>query len=249
MNKIFNTIWLSFYLFTFNLETSIAMEPTFQFNYDSTDIDASTDSVGSFNGTIYNISSYVIDIAVVRMINNLPEGWSSSICIGTTCFNESIDSIAIQINSGDSINCGLLAWTNGLGQGLVQLNIFDITNIDENILIDINFFFGTYNSIINQNEELDSPKYFTLIGNYPNPFNPNTTLIYDLHKDAHVNIRIYDVLGNQIMTLINEKQNMGYKSIQWNALNEYGLQAKTGLYFYKIQVDNYQQIKKMIFVK
>ncbi len=249
MNKLINALWLSFHFFTFSSNATNAMEPTFQFNYNSTNIDASLDSVGAFNGTIVNTSSYTINMVVKRMINDIPESWSSSICVGNTCYNESIDSVNFQLGVEDSISCGLLAWTNGMGQGLVQLNIFDINNLNENILIDVNFFFDTFNSTIKQDNESNSQQTFTLIGNYPNPFNPVTNLIYELHTDAKVNIMIYDILGNQIKTLINNVQNRGHKSIQWNASNNHGQKVETGIYFYKIQTDDYQQVKKIIFLK
>ena len=249
MNNLINALWLSFYIFTFSSNTTNAMEPTFQFNYNNTNIDASLDSVGAFNGTIVNISSYAINMVVKRMINDIPESWSSSICIGNTCYNESVDSVNIQLSIEDSISCGLLAWTNGAGQGLVQLNIYDNNNLNENIMVDVNFFFNTYNSTNEQNNESNSQQTFTLIGNYPNPFNPVTTLIYELHTDAKVNITIYDILGNQVKTLINNVQNRGHKSIQWNTSNNYGRKVETGIYFYKIQTSEYQQVEKMIFLK
>ena len=182
-------------------------------------------------------------------INDIPEIWSSSICIGNTCYNESVDSVNIQLSVEDSISCGLLAWTNGVGQGLVQLNIYDNNNLNENILVDVNFFFDTYNSTNKQNNESNSQQTFTLIGNYPNPFNSVTTLIYELYKDAKINITIYDILGNQVKTLINNVQSRGHKSIQWNASNNYGQKVETGVYFYKVQTNDYQQVKKIIFLK
>ena len=131
----------------------------------------------------------------------------------------------------------------------MQLNIYDNDNLNENILVDVNFFFDTYNSTNKQNNESNSQQTFTLIGNYPNPFNPVTTLIYELHKDAKVNITIYDILGNQVKTLINNVQNRVYKSIQWNASNNYGQKVETGIYFYKVQTNDYQQVMKIIFLK
>ena len=119
----------------------MVLDPSFQFNYTSTDIDASSDSIGSFNGTIYNVSSNMITLAVVRNINELSEGWTSSICVGSTCYNELVDSVSVDINSLDSISCGILAWTNGTGDGLVQLNLFDHNSPADNIVVDINFYF------------------------------------------------------------------------------------------------------------
>ncbi|MBT4371034.1 MAG: hypothetical protein HOD18_10820, partial [Candidatus Marinimicrobia bacterium] len=59
---------------------------TFEFNYTSSEIQVGADSVGAFNGTIYNISSDTVTIAVVRRINSLPNNWTSSICLGAICY-------------------------------------------------------------------------------------------------------------------------------------------------------------------
>ena len=73
------------------------------------------------------------------------------------------------------------------------------------------------NDVINQ-----LPHAFNVYNNYPNPFNPVTTLRYDLPEDALVNITIYDIMGRIVRTLINSQQNAGFKSIQWNATNDAG---------------------------
>ena len=86
----------------------------------------------------------------------------------------------------------------------------------------------------------DTPDKFKLNQNYPNPFNPVTTLGYDLPKDGLVNITIYDMLGNVINQLVNEVQNSGYKSIQWNATDNQGQLVSAGVYLYKIQVGDFR---------
>jgi len=100
------------------------------------------------------------------------------------------------------------------------------------------------NDVINQ-----LPHAFNLYNNYPNPFNPVTTLRYDLPEDALVNITIYDIMGRIVRTLINSQQNAGFKSIQWNATNDAGSPLSAGLYLYKIQADNFVQIRKMVLLK
>lgn len=84
---------------------------------------------------------------------------------------------------------------------------------------------------------------------YPNPFNPVTTLRYDLPKDAMVNITIYDMMGRVIKTMVNSHQNAGFKSIQWNATTDEGKPASAGLYLYTIQAGDFRQSKKMVLLK
>ena len=99
--------------------------------------------------------------------------------------------------------------------------------------------------------DLDNPLpvEFTLYHNYPNPFNPVTTLRYDLPEDAMVKITIYDMMGRQISTLVSSQQTAGFKSIQWNATNDKGSPVSAGLYLYTIQVGEFMQTKKMVLLK
>ena len=93
------------------------------------------------------------------------------------------------------------------------------------------------------------PEKFTIHQNYPNPFNPVTTLRYDLPENGNVNITIYDMLGRQVKTLINQNQNAGYMSVIWNATNDYGKPVGAGIYLYQIQAGEYISTKKMVLLK
>jgi len=93
------------------------------------------------------------------------------------------------------------------------------------------------------------PDEFALHQNYPNPFNPVTTLRYDLPENGHVNITIYDMLGREVKTLINQTQDAGYKSVIWDATNDYGKPVSAGIYLYQIQAGEYISTKKMVLLK
>ncbi len=93
------------------------------------------------------------------------------------------------------------------------------------------------------------PITYNLYNAYPNPFNPVTTLQYDLPEDALVNITIYDMMGRVVSNLVSNQQNAGYKSIQWNATNNTGQPVSAGLYLYTIQAGDYTQTKKMVLLK
>ena len=223
------------------------LNPSFQFNYTSTEIYAGADSVGSFSGTISNISSGTITIAVVRRINALAEGWTSSICVGAICYNESVDSVAVELSAGDSTACGVLIWINGVeGTGTVQLDLFDLQNIDENIIVNLNIYTGSTVGI-----DISSvfPKQMVLYPAFPNPFNPVTIIRYNLPKDGLVNITIHDMMGRIVRTLGNSKQAAGLKSIQWNATNDVGHPVSAGPYLYTITSGYFKQTKKMVLLK
>ena len=93
------------------------------------------------------------------------------------------------------------------------------------------------------------PDSISLYSAYPNPFNPTTTLRYDLPEDAQVNITIYDMMGRQVSTLVSSQQSAGYKSVQWNANNSAGQPVSAGLYLYMIQAGEFRQTKKMVLLK
>jgi formylglycine-generating enzyme required for sulfatase activity len=104
-------------------------------------------------------------------------------------------------------------------------------------------------------EQLDAkietilPERFTLHQNYPNPFNPVTTLRYDLPKNSLVTIIIYDMMGREVKTLINQTQDAGYRSVIWDATNDYGKPVSAGIYLYQIQAGEYISTKKMVLLK
>jgi len=100
------------------------------------------------------------------------------------------------------------------------------------------------------NDEINQlPHAFNLYNNYPNPFNPVTTLRYDLPENSHVTITIYDMLGRQVKTLINQTQDAGFRSVIWDATNDYGKPVSAGIYLYQIQTGEFMQTKKMVLLK
>ena len=84
---------------------------------------------------------------------------------------------------------------------------------------------------------------------YPNPFNPFTTLSYEVPKNSLISITIYDLLGNVVRNLVNNNQSSGFKSIQWNATNNQGQPVSAGVYLYSIEAGGFRQTKKMILLK
>ena len=109
--------------------------------------------------------------------------------------------------------------------------------------------FGVGCSDILAVEEEFIPVQFAIHQNYPNPFNPITTLHYDLPENSHVTITIYDMLGRNIKKLINQTQDAGYKSVIWNATNDYGKPVSAGIYLYQIHAGENMQTKKMVLLK
>ncbi len=94
------------------------------------------------------------------------------------------------------------------------------------------------------------PKDFELSQNFPNPFNPATTIRYGLPKVSKITLKIYDVLGREVITLIdNENQQPGFHLATWNGKDKNGNGVASGLYVYRIAADNFVQSRKMLMVK
>ena len=89
-----------------------------------------------------------------------------------------------------------------------------------------------------------SPGNFELYQNYPNPFNPSTTIKYSIPKKSFVTLEVYDILGNEIATLINQEQPIGYYTV-----NFYSPSLSSGIYYYQLRAGSYVQTKKMIMLK
>jgi len=94
------------------------------------------------------------------------------------------------------------------------------------------------------NDESETPKEFSLAQNYPNPFNPITTFRYSIPTESKVIINVYDMLGNEIETLINEEKSAGTYEITWYAEN-----LPSGVYFYQLKAGSFTESKKMILMK
>ena len=95
-----------------------------------------------------------------------------------------------------------------------------------------------------KNFQNTNPTEFRLYQNYPNPFNPVTTIEYSLPVESFVQLKVYNAIGNEVATLVNEEQAAGDYKVDFNAV-----ELPSGIYFYKLQNTNFIQSKKMIFLK
>ena len=97
--------------------------------------------------------------------------------------------------------------------------------------------------------ESDVPTEFGLLQNYPNPFNPETTIKYQLPVTSDVTLKVYNVTGQQVKTLIATQMPAGFYTIKWDGTNESGQPVSSGLYFYHIQAAEFSAVKKMMFIE
>jgi len=98
--------------------------------------------------------------------------------------------------------------------------------------------------IVDVENETGSPSDFYLSQNYPNPFNPVTNVKYSIPQSSFVSIKIYDILGNEVATLINEEKPAGEYEIKFNGDN-----LSSGVYFYRLETNEFQKTLSMVLMK
>jgi hypothetical protein len=158
--------------------------------------------------------------------------------------SEYIDnSVLIFTGAIGSYNCGNIKKTVSYKISAVDNNINESLKSDRAIIR--GYFEGCYE---NNNDKFvlknNIPSKFNLMQNYPNPFNPVANIKYDLPKDIFVTIKIFDINGREIKTLVNEFKNAGSHLISFN-----GTEFASGIYFYRIQAGDFIQVKKMLLIK
>ena len=110
-----------------------------------------------------------------------------------------------------------------------------------------NFSVGDKATAIDNNEVL--PTEYSLSQNYPNPFNPSTRISFSLPQNSKVALKIFDMLGREIKTIINEEMNAGNHSTIWNGDNNLGNKVSSGVYIYRLTAGDYISTKKMVLMK
>lgn len=124
--------------------------------------------------------------------------------------------------------------------------VYKPKNIAEHINIvnsDVSKLFSNPKPVKLSNQNI-LPKQFNISQNFPNPFNPTTTIKYELPKDVKVVIKVYDILGREVVVLVNEFKKAGYYQTEFNGSN-----FASGVYFYRIEAGEYLKSKKMVLLK
>ncbi|NIT59420.1 MAG: T9SS type A sorting domain-containing protein [Aliifodinibius sp.] len=85
--------------------------------------------------------------------------------------------------------------------------------------------------------------------NYPNPFNPETTIKYSLPAQSKVTLKIYNILGEEIRTLVDEVQTLGAKTVSWDGRDNHGKQVSSGIYIYSLKTSKTVLSKKMFLIR
>ena len=194
---------------------------------------------------------------IVSMPNALPEYFPLVSSAGVYDRDANLpdeNSSAVYSWEGDNNSSSLVVWeasNNPLDARTVYIS-FNINNIaaEESLYVkalienSVNWLLTGGMVSVNENQSVKVPTTFALHQNYPNPFNPKTKIKYEIAKNGFVNLKVFDVLGREIKTLVNENKNVGVYEIEFEANN-----LNSGIYFYKLTTNNFSEMKKMILVK
>jgi hypothetical protein len=105
-------------------------------------------------------------------------------------------------------------------------------------------------SVEQTSESHDSPVDFTVHGNYPNPFNPETKISFQVYRpNAHIKLIVYDVNGKEVITLMDRTMSAGNYQILWNGKNAHDNSMPSGVYFYDLSSERFRQTKKMLLLQ
>jgi hypothetical protein len=162
-------------------------------------------------------------------------------------YSEEGDMVDVSKTNGES---GLIIYpfTQRNGSTAYTIMISDATSNPDGSYSEVtcNATLKPYSSNNNTAVEVftSSPAVFSLFQNYPNPFNPTTTIGYSIQSRGNVTLKVYDVLGREVKTLVNERQNPGIHTVNLDSRD-----LPSGVYFYRIVVGSYTSVRKMLLLK
>jgi hypothetical protein len=198
---------------------------------------------------VVNVSADTQIVFEVRTIDDMPSGWSSSLCFGDLCFAPFIDSVATTpdfltppVAPGDTLETSIHVFTDQVSIATAHVQIEVGTFSNPGLRYVLNFTLTTDPSVGVQ--EIDFLNSYYLFQNYPNPFNPSTRISYNVGEPGLVQLKVFNVLGVEVASLVNEFKNTGNYSVDFNAAN-----YSSGVYFYSLSVNNFTQTRKMILEK
>ena len=155
-----------------------------------------------------------------------------------------VDSVSWQLIAADSFNVNLRkAYWNW------QLLEYDGSRGMHNPFFVINVYLATMGIIGVEPISSEVPTVYSLSQNYPNPFNPSTKIKFSLPQAENVLIKIYDITGREVYTLVDQKLQPGIYNTTWTSINNDGKSVASGVYFYRIVAGDFVESKKMILVR
>jgi hypothetical protein len=177
-------------------------------------------------GTRYNISA-IVDVPDQRYsVIVEPQGGDETVIATNYDFQ----------GSGDPLDHLVINTELDPGEGGIEDSHIDVTGFDTKVSVD-------------DQGNLQAPMSFRLYQNYPNPFNPSTTIRFYLPKQSRVSVQIYNLMGQLVKDFGSKRYGLGVQVVPWDATDVQGKPVPSGVYYYRLETDQYSAIKKMILLK
>jgi hypothetical protein len=213
---------------------------TFTFTRTSPEYVNSTDSSISCFGSVNNLTTSPLHIRLIRISNNIPAGWESSVCDIQYCYPPSTDTTQYaQYPPGENQIYVDFYTHQHSGMGTVTIKA-EKQGGAENYTAT----FGASTFPIGIRQISSAVNEFKLNQNYPNPFNPTTRISFSIDKSNYVDLRLYDILGREVKVLLSQPMSPGEYEIDFKAEN-----LASGMYYYRLQSGDNVAVKKMTLVK
>ncbi len=204
-----------------------------------------------FDIEIVNISAMEQVVFLVRTIDDLPVGlgWTSSLCFGENCYAPNVDSVATSgifpypppVQPGDTLHASVhVLIQDNIGTAHIQVQIGTERTPGDRTIID---YTATTDPSVDVEDEIHLSSY-ELKQNYPNPFNPSTKINYNIAEGGFVSLKVYNILGLEVAALVNEYKPAGSYEANFDAVD-----FSSGVYIYKLTVNNFSKTRKMILEK
>ena len=188
-------------------------------------------------GYVTNLTGSAIRIKLQRTATNLPSGWQTAICDINACYPPEIDTAVADYPPGTSEVTLHFYPHHVFGQGTMNIKAIKVSNPSENYTL-------TFGAELNPVGIKQISSEFKLNQNYPNPFNPTTKIGFSISRSDYVDLRVYDILGREVKTLLSGQLNAGEYEIEFDAKN-----LSSGMYYYRLQSGDNVSVKKMTLVK
>jgi len=200
---------------------------------------------------LFTVSSDSIDFGIVSIGDssiaelNLYNPKDSTITINECLINNNsfsvLNELPISIPSKDSISLILMFKPDNKDYFQEKLNV---RSVNDMLMIGKQVYLTGATTLVSVEDQVNLPLQLSLSQNFPNPFNPRTTIKYQIPELSIVTLKLFDVLGNEMITLVNEEKQAGNYQLTWNAES-----LPSGIYFYRIQIGSFVETKKMVLMK
>jgi hypothetical protein len=225
---------------------------SFSWQADTTDLPGQPGTTIIFHTYLSNNTAAGLELRIMRLSKQLPGGWSSSFCVGGIngiCYDPALDTISVMLSGSGQTELAVDFSTSNLpAQGQISVRIEDVSNTSD---YHENIFSVSTAATSLINHENRSGVNFRLYRNYPNPFNPSTTIPFEIGGSGHQRtvITVYSILGQIIRILMNDRLAPGYHQVIWDGRDNQGNRVSSGIYFVELRTENHIYMNKIFLLK